>query len=94
MKSKSNLKSFPKHKSDKEAEQFVRDVNLTEYDFKEFKRVNFEFDNKTARINMRVPELLLERIKKIALQKEIPYTRFIRQILEIVVEKEHKARTR
>ncbi len=37
---------------------------------------------------MRLPEVLLERIKKIADKRDIPYTRFIRQVLEAVVERE------
>lgn len=92
MKNKQKIKSFPKHRTDKDAEHFVEQADLTEYDFSEFKRVKFEFGNKSARINMRVPELLLERIKKIALKKRIPYTRYIRQILEMVVEKEQHSR--
>jgi len=88
MKSKSKNKSLPKFKNDKEAENFVRDADLTEYNFSEFKPMKFEFANKTARINMRLPEDLLDHIKRIAEKKDIPYTRFIRQILETVVEKE------
>ena len=92
MKSKSKNKPFPKHKTDHDAEQFVKHANLTEYDFKDFKRLKFEFDNKSARINMRLPELLLEQIKKIADKKRIPYTRYIRQILEMVIEKEQHSK--
>ena len=88
MRSKSKSKSFPKLTTDKEAENFVRDVDLTEYNFSEFKPMKFEFSNKTARINMRLPEDLLDRIKSIAEKRDIPYTRFIRQILEAVVERE------
>ena len=43
---------------------------------------------------MRLPEVLLERIKKIADQRDIPYTRFIRQILEAVVEREQHSRVK
>ena len=89
MRSKSKSKSFPKFKTDKEAENFVQDVDLTKYNFSEFKPMKFEFANKTARINMRLPEGLLDRIKRIAEKRDIPYTRFIRQILEAVVEREH-----
>lgn len=92
MKNKSNLKPFPKHKTDNDAEKFVKHADLTEYDFKDFKKLKFEFDNKSARINMRLPELLLEQIKKIADKKRIPYTRYIRQILEMVVEKEQHSK--
>jgi predicted DNA binding CopG/RHH family protein len=94
MKSKSKNKTFPKLKTDKEAENFVRDADLTEYDFSGFKSMKFEFAHKSARINMRLPEDLLEQIKKIADRRAIPYTRLIRQILEAVVEREQQARSR
>ena len=94
MKTKPKLKSFPVLKTDKEAEDFVRDADLSEYDFSGFKPMKFEFANKTARINMRLPENLLERIKIIAEQRDIPYTRFIRQILEAVVEQELRSRAK
>ena len=94
MKSNPKLKSFPVLKTDKEAEDFVRDADLSEYDFSGFKPMKFEFANKTARINMRLPEVLLERIKIIADQRDIPYTRFIRQILEAVVEQELRSRVK
>jgi len=94
MKSNPKLKSFPVLKTDKEAEDFVRDADLSEYDFSGFKPMKFEFANKTARINMRLPENLLERIKIIAEQRDIPYTRFIRQILEAVVEQELRSRVK
>lgn len=85
MKNRKKLKVFPKLKTDKEAEAFVSKADLTEYDFSGFKPMQFEFNNKSARINMRVPEGLLERIKEIAEEKDIPYTRYIRQILEAAV---------
>jgi len=94
MKSNPKLKSFPVLKTDKEAEDFVRNADLSEYDFSGFKPMKFEFANKTARINMRLPENLLERIKIIAEQRDIPYTRFIRQILEAVVEQELRSRVK
>ena len=90
MKSKRKLKQFPKLKSDKEAVDFVSDVDLTEYDFSGFRPMKFEFAPKSARINMRLPESLLERIKALASEKDIPYTRYIRLILEASVEREQR----
>lgn len=94
MKSKEKLKAFPKLKTDKAAGNFVELADLTEYDFSGFKSMKFEFANKSARINMRLPEELLERIKKIADKKDIPYTRYIRQVLEMIVEKEQRSRAK
>ena len=81
-------KAFPRLKSDKEADDFVSGADLTEYDFSEFKQMKFEFDAKSARINMRVPESLLDQIKQAANKKQMPYTRFIRQLLEAALAKE------
>lgn len=94
MKNNQKLKAFPKLKTDKEAEDFVKDVDLSEYYFRGFKSMKFEFANKSARINMRLPESLLEHIKKIADEKKIPYTRLIRQILELFVEREQHSRVK
>lgn len=46
---KQKLKSFPKLKSNKAAEDFVRDADLTEYDLSGFKPMKFEFANKTSK---------------------------------------------
>jgi len=81
-------KAFPKLKSDRDAEEFLSGADLTQYDLSEFKPMNFEFEAKVARINMRVPENLLDRIKQVAKDKKIPYTRYIRQLLEAALKKE------
>ena len=94
MKSKQKLKSFPKLKTDKAADDFVRKSDLSEYDLSGFKPMKFEFAHKSARINMRLPEELLVRIKKIADRKDIPYTRWIRQTLEMMVEKDYRVRSK
>lgn len=92
MKTKQNLKPLPKLKSDKQAENFVMEADLTGYDFSEFKSMKFEFGSKSARINMRLPEPLLELIKELAEKKGISYSLLIRQILESVVEKAQHSR--
>ena len=94
MKVKQKLKPFPKLKTDKQAEEFVDQADLTEYDFSGFKSMKFEFASKSARINIRLPESLLERIKEIAERHEISYSLLIRQILEAVVEKDQRSRSR
>lgn len=89
MKDKKELKKFPKLDSDIEAENFVETVDLSEYDFSEFEPVKFEFRKKSARINMRLPEGLLSKIKSMAEEEGVPYTRFIRKIIESHIEKIH-----
>ena len=78
-------KKIPAFKSDREAEAFVDTADLTEYDLSRAKPVRFEFERKEARVNMRMPELLLEAVKNSARARGIPYQRFIREALEQAV---------
>ena len=81
------LKPFPSFATDEEAEDFVANADLSEYDFSGFKRVRFEFQPKSARVNMRLPESLLKSVKARASKRGIPYQRFIREALEEAVAK-------
>jgi predicted DNA binding CopG/RHH family protein len=76
------LKKFPVLKTDEEAENFLETADLTEYDWSDMKRVQFEFKNKDARVNMRLPASLLAEVKAAAAKAGMPYQRFIRQALE------------
>ena len=51
MKDKQNLKTLPKLMTDKQAEDFVAQADLSEYDFSGFKSMKFEFASKLADIN-------------------------------------------
>jgi predicted DNA binding CopG/RHH family protein len=82
MKKKAALKKFPTFKSDKEAEDFVAEADLTEYDFSGFQPVRFEFQKKEARVNMRFPVPLLDAVKKRARKLGVPYQRLIREAVE------------
>lgn len=86
MKRKTPLKKrMPVLKSDEEAERFVDTADLTQYDLSTFKPMQFEFERKDARVNMRLPEQLLAALKERAKQRRIPYQRFIREALERAV---------
>jgi predicted DNA binding CopG/RHH family protein len=76
------LKQFPVFKTGDEAEQFVDTADLSEYDFSQFKPVRFEFEKKAAQLNMRVPQPLLDAVKDRARARGIPYTRYIRELIE------------
>ena len=76
----------PDFKTDEEAEAFL-DQDLSDLDFSQFKRVNFEFATKDARVNMRMPERLLTAVKQRAQARGMPYQRFIRETLEAAVAK-------
>lgn len=45
MKDKRNLKALPVLKSDEEAERFVAEADLTEYDLSGFRATHFEFQS-------------------------------------------------
>jgi predicted DNA binding CopG/RHH family protein len=76
------LKQLPDLWSDKEAEDFVENSDLTEYDLSGFKRVHFELQPKTERVNMRLPKSLLDAARAKAAAEGIPYQRFIRRAVE------------
>ena len=75
-------KKIPTFETDKEAQDFVDAANLAEYDLSGGTAVQFEFEPKSAHVNMRVPQPLLDAVKERARARGIPYTRFIRQLME------------
>lgn len=78
-------KKFPDFKSNAEAEAFVDTADLSAYDFSQFKPVQFEFQAKTERVNMRLPADLLKAVRSKAEAEGMPYQRFIRATLEKAV---------
>ena len=74
-------RKVPKMTTDEEAGAFL-EQDLSDLDFSQFKPVRFEFQAKTARLNMRLPEPLLDAVKAKAKARGVPYTRFIREVLE------------
>ena len=73
-------KKLPKLQTGEEAEEFVADADLTEYDLSQLRTVLFEFQPKTERVNMRLPKTLLDAVKESAAKACVPYQRFIRQV--------------
>jgi predicted DNA binding CopG/RHH family protein len=71
--------------SDREAEAFVAEGDLTEYDLSGLRTVRFEFQPKDERVNMRLPRPLLDAVKATAARAGVPYQRFIRQAIEDAV---------
>ncbi|GEP06729.1 BrnA antitoxin family protein [Methylobacterium oxalidis] len=80
-------KDFPTHANDSDAERFVAEADLTEYDFSGFQPMRFELEAKSASINMRVPESLLRAVKETARAQGIPYQRYIRLAIERALAK-------
>jgi predicted DNA binding CopG/RHH family protein len=85
-------KKIPIFDSDEEAERFVETADLSAYDLSHFRPVRFEFETKAAQVNMRMPIPLLDAVKERAKLRGIPYTRFIREILEREVARAEKPR--
>lgn len=85
-------RKVPRMTTDEEAEAFL-EQDLSDLDFSQFKPVRFEFQAKSAQLNMRVPESLLEAVKERAKARGIPYTRYIRQLMEADVAKGWKWRS-
>ena len=75
-------KLLPLISSDDDVEAFVGATDLTGYDLSALTPTRFEFSNKDARVNMRLPSDLLDAVKATAARKGMPYQRFIRQALE------------
>jgi len=75
-------KRIPTFSTDRQAQDFVDTADLTQYDMSGGTPVQFEFEPKSAHVNMRVPKPLLDAVKERARLRGIPYTRFIRQLME------------
>ena len=80
-------RKVPDFKTDAEAEDYL-DQDLSDLDFSQFKPVRFEFEKKSAQLNMRVPQPLLEAVKNRAKARGIPYTRYIRHLMEQDIAKD------
>ena len=78
------MKTVPLMTTDAEAEAFL-DQDLSTLDFTQFRPFTWETAAKDARINMRIPEPLLNAIKAKAAARGIPYQRLIRELLEAAV---------
>jgi predicted DNA binding CopG/RHH family protein len=77
-------RKVPKLKTDAAAEAFLEE-DLSNLDFAQFKPARFEFEPKSAQLNMRLPRGLLDAVKARASARGIPYTRFVREALEQAV---------
>lgn len=79
------LKKMPSLRTDAAAERFVENADLTQYDLTGFKPMRFEIEPKSAALNMRLPRKLLDAVKAEASARGVPYTRYVRMLLEKAV---------
>jgi predicted DNA binding CopG/RHH family protein len=82
MSDNNSLKTLPALTCDEDAERFLDEADLTEYDLSDFKSAGFEVEKKSARVNMRLPGPLLDAVKARAQARGMPYQRFIREAIE------------
>ncbi len=75
-------RKLPTLRSDDEAEAFVTNADLTQYDLSAMVPMRFELRPKDKSINLRLPEPLLDAVRNRARRAGIPYQRFIRLALE------------
>lgn len=75
-------KPMPSLRSDEAAEEFASSADLSQYDLSGFKPMHFEIEPKSASLNMRLPASLLDAVKSKAKARGIPYTRYVRMLLE------------
>ena len=85
-------KKIPRFDTDEQAERFVDTADLSKYDLSGLMPVRFEFEKKSAQLNMRVPKALLEAVKKRSTARGIPYARFIREAVESALSRPEKTR--
>ena len=85
-------KKLPRLRSYAEAEAFVDEADLTEFDLSGMRELRFELGPKTERVNMRLPKSLLDAVKAQAARQQIPYQRFIRAVLERAVARQDRSK--
>ena len=84
-------RKVPELKTDAAAAAFL-EQDLSDLDFAQFRPTRFEFERKTAQLNMRLPAGLLDAVKQRAAARGMPYTRFVREAVEAALAAPDKAR--
>lgn len=72
---------MPRLRTDEEAEAFL-DQDLSDLDFSRFKAGQLEYERKDARLTMRLPQPMLDAVKRQAQARGIPYQRLVREAIE------------
>ncbi|MBB3810711.1 CopG family antitoxin [Pseudochelatococcus contaminans] len=75
-------KPWPTLPDDKAAEDFVDNADLSEYDWNAAEPISYEFKKKSSALTMRIPQSLLDAVKTKAKSKGIPFTRYVRMLIE------------
>ena len=77
------MKRIPKFKSEKEEQEFWQNNDSTDYiDWKKAKTTHFSnLKPSTKTISIRLPENLLEEIKRLAAKRDVPYQSLLKIFL-------------
>ena len=75
-------KPWPKLKTHDEVDEFIATADLSEYDWGQPEAVSHEFEDKSARVTMRMPKSQLAQIKAEAEQRGMKYQKFMRVLME------------
>ena len=86
----SKLKSMPKFKTEDEEREFWSTHDSTEYiDYSKAKRTLFPNLKPTTRtISIRLPESLIEKLKVLANERDVPYQSLLKVLLAEKVDEE------
>lgn len=77
-----HFKKIPRFETDEEAERFVEESDLSEYDLSEFQPMKLESLDEDITISMKLPAPLVKQMQAKAEAQGIPYSRYIRRLLE------------
>ncbi len=87
-------KSIPKFKDENEERDFWAENDSSEYlDWKSAERMLFpNLKPSTRSISLRLPESLLDAIRQLANERDVPYQSLIKMILQERIEQDFKSR--
>jgi predicted DNA binding CopG/RHH family protein len=74
--SEAKKKPIPTFRTDSEAEEFVAQADLTDYDLSGGQIVRFEMRPEDKAVSLRLPERLLDAVGGAAKRQGVPYQRF------------------
>jgi predicted DNA binding CopG/RHH family protein len=87
-------KSIPKFKNEEEEQDFWNKHDSTEYlNWKSAERVLFpNLKPSTKSISLRLPESLLDALRQMANERDVPYQSLIKMILQERIERDLRSR--
>lgn len=83
-------KTWPSLPTDEAAKEFVANSDLSEFNWNAAEPVNYEIEDKSARVNMRLPESQLAEIKAEAERRGVKYQRFMRELMDRGMQTLHR----